>query len=247
MSSAVSFCERPTAADFACDADRAGATDAGTPLPSGHLECASDGVKPQEISKMGWGGPRENSGGARPGAGRPRKLPAVAQPSAQVASWYCATVRPGREMIAASQLRTLGFPTYLPILVAVETRTDVVRAPMFPGYLFLGLGNLSEHRPFEAPELTGLLRQTDGTPVPVPQRLIDDLMRRSGQDGAIRLEAARETLLADTLATITEGPLAGLQAKVLTASRDWVTLLLHVLGRDVPTTLARHSVRAAEG
>jgi transcription antitermination factor NusG len=152
----------------------------------------------------------------------------------------------GRELLAASQLRHLGFPTYVPILVAAETRLEVVRAPMFPGYLFLGLGDLSEHRPFEAPELTGLLRQTDGTPVPVPERLLDDLRARSGEDGAIRLAAARETLLAGALATITEGPLAGLQATVLTASRDWVRLLLHVLGRDVPTTLPRHAVRQVQ-
>lgn len=244
----------------ACDADENLPSSApSTPCLPGHPECASHGAAGHlfssiELRRSGRGGPRansggprENSGGARSGSGPKRRIisPPVATVQPDESPWFCATTRGGRETIAAEQLRHLGFPVHLPILVAVQSRTHIVRGPLFPGYLFLGIGSLAVHRPFDAPELTGLLRHADGSPQHVPAGIVEDLMARADAGGAIQLAEARDTLLAGAIVRLRDGPLAGMDAEVLTASRDWVKVLLAVMGRQVETRLRRADVEVA--
>ena len=98
-----------------------------------------------EISKSRWGGPRQNSGGARPGAGR---KPA-AQPVAEIADpawtgprWCVVLTWPQAERSAAYELCRAGYSAYLP-MIAIRRRDPVltslwhkVLVPRLPGYLF---------------------------------------------------------------------------------------------------------------
>jgi len=220
---------------------------ASTPTPLGHPECGSFPAAEPEIKLV-----TNSRGGARPGAGRPRKAPIAIMPPRPFppdARWYCAEVVGGRDSIAGEQLRLLGFAVHIPMLVAVDQPRHFVCGPMFPGYVFVGLETdtasglpLAWTRLFEAPAVIDLLRRPDGAPQALPTGIVEDLIGRGDPRGRITLPVARETMIAGASVEVSDGPFAGHRAKVITASRDWVKLLMTFFGRDAEVVVARNAV-----
>jgi transcription antitermination factor NusG len=99
------------------------------------------------ISK--WGGPRANSGGSRPGAGRKPKPPTIPAYTPEVPRWYCVRTEYGAEISADMAIRTAGFTTLFPLLwvpAVAARRTELGRAipatperliPLLPRYLLV--------------------------------------------------------------------------------------------------------------
>lgn len=189
----------------------------------------------REISKLrGWGGPRANSGGRRPGAGRPRKRPA--ELLAIGPRWYCVETHGRCEVLAEQALTDEGFDAFCPI-----ERREVVRSgkremqdrPLFPRYLFVRL-DTADPAWRSAAHCDGVRRilGRPERPTSIPEGLVESWLVRTvdgavdGTPRALRLAAiqvgARVRLIA--------GPLTDIEAVVRMSDERRVELLHATLG-----------------
>ena len=151
-----------------------------------------------EISKLrNWGGPRANSGGARPGAGRKPKAPAAIVPMPLGIRWYVIETYPQAERQAAYDLARQGWRAYLP-LIAVRKRDRITPTmfhkalvPMFGGYLFVQFDrDAGAWGPIrECQGVRNVLRDTHGKPQPITSGFVEALI--SGDADRLELKEAR--------------------------------------------------------
>lgn len=101
--------------------------------------------------------------------------------------WYCASLHRHHERDAFAHLRRMGFESCIP-LVEIERkrsgRTSRVHSPTFPGYGFV---RFAVDRPgwqavWTVPYVKAILGQGADKPTPVPDALVDALMRLKPQD-----------------------------------------------------------------
>lgn len=150
--------------------------------------------------------------------------------------WYVAHTLVHAEERARINLEQQGFRTYLPRYRRERRharRHDVVRAPLFPGYIFVQLD--LDNAPWRSINGTfgvSYLVCQGSRPAPVPDGVVEEIAARENDDGLIVLKPRRfregETL------RIVSGALAdclGFFEKM--ADRDRVVLLLDLLGRKV--------------
>ena len=146
--------------------------------------------------------------------------------------WYLAQLKPNALGVARRHLRRQGFETFMPLLEETRrgARFERRRAPLFPGYLFVGASGLSAD--------VGAVRSTRGVTrlvksagrlSPLPASLVDTLHARCDKDGVYRLN---EDLDVGDGVRITGGPFAQYFGRVHTLpSEERVWVLLDVLGR----------------
>lgn len=163
-------------------------------------------------------------------------------------SWFAVHTQPGKEMLAAQQLRHQGFAVYLPQYQKLRRHaghTDIVAAVLFPRYLFAGI-DLAQQR-WRAVNgtrgVTGLVMFGD-TPIAIPQLVIDEIRSREDDTGFIRLNAP--PFQPGQPMRIVEGPMTDTQAlfeEIVDGNR--AILLISLLGRLVRTRMPLHQVEAA--
>ncbi len=152
-------------------------------------------------------------------------------------AWYVAQTHPRAEDRALRHLENQGFTTYLPRYRKVRRharRTDLVRAPLFPRYLFVWM-DVTRVRWRSILSTVGvrhLICHSDG-PVEVPGRIIEELREREDADGLIPL-ARQSPLHKGERIKITRGSLID-QIGVFDCCSDTerVYVLLSFLGREV--------------
>jgi transcription elongation factor/antiterminator RfaH len=162
------------------------------------------------------------------------------------ARWYAVQIRANREAGAALQLRAQKFTTFLPqvdktVRHARQLRT--VRAPLFPGYLFVSL-DLDRDRWRSINGTSGVIRliAAQERPAPVPVGVIEAMLAA---------HTAGPTPLSDGLGLaqkveILDGPFAqmvGHLNRLDGANR--VRVLLDLMGGQVPVLIDRSDLRAA--
>ncbi|HEY9538905.1 MAG TPA: transcriptional activator RfaH [Kiloniellaceae bacterium] len=150
--------------------------------------------------------------------------------------WYVAQTQAQGEERARLNLERQGFRTYLPRYRRERRharRRDVVKAPLFPGYIFIELD--LEQSPWRSINgtfgVTRLVCHAD-TPAAVPPGIVEEIQARAGADGLVELPPA--CLREGQALRIVSGALAdcrGLFERM--ADRDRVILLLDLLGRKV--------------
>ena len=150
--------------------------------------------------------------------------------------WYVAQTRAHAEERACVNLERQGFRTYLPRYRRERRharRRDVVRAPLFPGYIFIELD--LEAAPWRAINGTfgvnHLVFQGD-RPAAVPNGAVEEISARENAEGLVVLPP--RPLRKGEALRIASGALAdclGLFDRM--ADRDRVVLLLDLLGRKV--------------
>ncbi len=155
--------------------------------------------------------------------------------------WYVVHTQAGREKFAAGHLDRQGFTTYLPLCRRHRRharRTTVIRAPLFPRYLFVQ-ADLARDRWQSINGTHGVhhLVCMGDRPSPVPDGVVEAIRARETAEGVIEL--APDPLFGQTFdkgeaVKITAGPLAeqaglfdGLDAQAR------VIVLLDMLGRRV--------------
>lgn len=166
-----------------------------------------------------------------------------------MSAWAVANTLPHQEARAEDNLRRQGFHAWLPSILRSRRharRIDTVRAPMFPGYLFVRLDPAGEHwkRINGTFGVRRLLTQGE-KPQLLPEPFVSELRASMGEDGVCRL--AGPDLDAGTRVRVMTGPFADCLATVTAlAPGDRVRLLLSVLGGEVAVTMARAGIiRAA--
>lgn len=95
------------------------------------------------------------------------------------ACWYALSIRSRHEKISASILENMAFDCFLPLIYEDRRWSDRkkrVALPLFPGYLFVRLVNLSEFhlRVLKVPGIVGFIGNKNG-PAVVPENEIEDV------------------------------------------------------------------------
>jgi transcription elongation factor/antiterminator RfaH len=161
--------------------------------------------------------------------------------------WYLVHALPKRELKAEWHLGAQGFRTFLPQIqktVRHARKLKTVRAPVFPGYLFIRL-DLERDRWLSVRSTVGVARlfnHRDGRPVPVPVGVVESLIERS--DGNLmRLDTG---LTKGQQVRILSGPFfdfVGTIGRLDQAGR--IQVLLQLMGTEVPVSVHRSALSPA--
>lgn len=161
--------------------------------------------------------------------------------------WYVVHTRPHSEGKAVTHLQRQGYHVFLPRIrrkIRHARRTQILLAPLFPSYLFVGLN--VEREPWRCINSTcGVARLlTQGEiPQPVPHGVVRSLQESMAEDGAINWAPA---LNVGQDVRVTDGPFVGLLGKLERMdSPGRVRVLLDLLGRSVSVALCREALSPA--
>ncbi|HZT24509.1 MAG TPA: transcriptional activator RfaH [Pseudolabrys sp.] len=163
--------------------------------------------------------------------------------------WYVVQSHPNAEHKAAAHLERQGFSTYLPRYLKRRRharRIDIVPAPLFPRYLFVGI-DLGAQRWRSIVSTVGVSRLVcnGDLPAPIADQVIHELQAREDASGFVRL-LDRPNFHAGDRIRILDGAFAdclGLYEGMRDSDR--VAVLLDLLGRKVRVTVDVESVAAA--
>lgn len=165
--------------------------------------------------------------------------------------WFLIRTKPRREELALLNYEKQGFSVYLPQIRTVRRharRTEEVRKPFFPGYLFLHLAPEERRWPTIAATIGALapVRFGDYYP-PVPDFVIQELHEREDATGVIPFstEVAGRFSSGEAvrIARGSREGLFGIFKKIL--DKDRVLVLLDILQRQVPVVVPAVDIKPA--
>ena len=154
--------------------------------------------------------------------------------------WYAVNTQPRQEARAEANLLRQGFDVWLPLARRPRRharRIDSVLTPLFPGYLFVHI-DVETQRWRSIAGTYGVMRllSQGEAPVPVPDRLVDEIMKRRDETGAVVVTPAH--LVAGQAVRVVDGPLAEMEGLFQQAAgSDRAILLLRLLGGAVRATV----------
>lgn len=163
-----------------------------------------------------------------------------------MSNWYVVNTQPHQEARAEVNLRRQGYEPWLPKLLRERRharRVDTIKAPLFPGYLFIELD--ARMQSWRSINSTFGVRQIlcDGEhPRPIERGFVEALKERSDDEGVVAIANA-ETLAPGQPMRLLTGPFANSIGTLLRlADKDRVALLLDLFGREVKITVSRRNV-----
>jgi transcriptional antiterminator RfaH len=165
-------------------------------------------------------------------------------------AWFVARTKPNREEYAQRTLGLRGLRVFLPRIMEVGAFGATTRpapAPLFPGYLFVWMNlSLDFQRVIWAPGIRELLCLGSG-PVPVDERVIEQLRLRCDAQGVVHVAPA--PWHPGDRVEITAGPFAGLLATVETVMprRQRIKLLIDFLARQTSVDMPLAAIKARRG
>lgn len=164
-------------------------------------------------------------------------------------SWYAVYTRPKSEARALANLLHQGYQAYLPccrVWVSHARRRQMVRRPLFPRYLFVGLDRaMMPWRPIGSTFGVAGLVQAGGEPAAVPEEIIGALRHREASGAFDRLSPC-QSLRPGDLVRVTEGAFADMVGWLVELrEQDRVVVLLDLLGRAVRAQVGTGAVEAA--
>lgn len=161
--------------------------------------------------------------------------------------WYVAQTRARQERLAAMNLEAQQFEIFLPTILKTvrhARRMRVVKAAVFPGYLFIRL-DPAQHRWRSVNGTIGVSRLLSGSegPMPAPVGVVEALKGYVDEQGYCQL--SRDLVAGQQVRVIT-GPFVSLMGEVLSMDDKGRTrVLLEIMGGKVVTALERNSLQAA--
>jgi len=160
--------------------------------------------------------------------------------------WYVVHTQSNGEVRADLNLRRQGFATYLPRYARRRSharRYEVVRRPLFPRYLFVGV-DLARDRWRAIHSTFGVNRLVlaGEEPLPVPDRVVDDIRAREDGDGLVVL-GLPAGLGPGNRIRLVDGIFADAKGVLERVADDRrVAILLELLGREVRVFVSPASV-----
>ncbi|MHA1537419.1 MAG: transcription termination/antitermination protein NusG [Alphaproteobacteria bacterium] len=162
--------------------------------------------------------------------------------------WYVASTHCKAESRALWHLANQGYRGYLPRYRKRRTharRTELVPAPLFPGYIFIEVDiDSTRWHPIRSTVGIRHLICHGNHPVPVPKGIVEDIMAREGEDGIVRAPSLPAFADGEPV-RVTAGAFHG-QVGIFECQSDdeRIVILLEMLGRRIRVPLPLHSVRA---
>jgi len=164
--------------------------------------------------------------------------------------WHVVHTAPNAELQVSRVLELYGLSTYMPrFRPSRGTRPDSVRGRrprlVFPGYVFFrppdGFARWPHVR--SAPGVRRVLDE-DGEPALMRDELVEHLRRRIA---ALPPDSAGQRFMPGQRVRVQQGPLAMVDALFErdVPARERVTILVQLLGRQLPVEVERQALRAA--
>ena len=161
--------------------------------------------------------------------------------------WFLVRTLPRCEAKAQFHLGAQGFATFLPQFLktvrhARQLRT--VRAPLFPGYIFVIL-DLTRDRWLSIRSTVGVssLITCDGRPLSVPHGITEALIQQTDPSNVTRMDV---DLVEGQAVRVLTGPFANLVGKLEKLNPSGrVRILLQLMGSDVPVSVDRSALSRA--
>ena len=157
-------------------------------------------------------------------------------------TWYAAHTHAQAEAKAAWHLENQGFQFYLPRYLKRRRharKTDWVKAPLFPRYLFIGVTpeNLRWRAINSTIGIHYLVSGRSGEPTPIPTRIIDAIRAREDEDGNVALGADLHFRKGEVV-KILDGPMTdAIGLFDIMTDDERVVVLLDLMGRQVRVRL----------
>ncbi|MEC9344350.1 MAG: transcription termination/antitermination NusG family protein [Pseudomonadota bacterium] len=150
--------------------------------------------------------------------------------------WYVAATKPSREGLARDQLVNQGFGVFLPMrmkTVRHARRILTRQAPLFPGYVFVGMDvETVRWRAVNATLGVKYLITRDERPSPLPRGFVEALAAAVNADGTLDY---RLSLKQGDRVEIMAGPFARQVGELVSLDdRGRVAVLLNMLSGHVP-------------
>ncbi len=163
--------------------------------------------------------------------------------------WYVVHTHASAEALAKQHLTRQGFNVFLPRYRKLRRharRVDRVLAPLFPRYLFVNM-DLSNERWRAILSTVGVARLIchGDIPAPVPERVVEEIQTRMGDDGAVSMFSGSGMVPGDEV-RIVDGAFSDRTGifKCLD-DKQRVVVLLDLLGRELWVRLDPGVVAAA--
>ena len=169
----------------------------------------------------------------------------------------------GAEITADIEIRLTGFELFAPTVWKPATlprrlangamqpgKPDRI-VPLFPRYLFVRFRRLADpwRRIRSLRGVETILSSTPESPIAVPDAAIEAIRGQCAPNGCIyppeRATPGATPLAVGTAARLTEGPMADLSGICTWSDGRRVRLLLEIMGRAVPVTVAQSAVVVA--
>ncbi len=161
--------------------------------------------------------------------------------------WYVVHTHALKEATAAGHLRRQGFDAYVPMFKKTRRharKTDVVRRPLFPRYIFVRMDLQSDQwRKVRSTVGVVSLVSAGDRPMPLDDAVVAAIKAREDSDGCVRVNAP-DSFQRGQPVRVSDGPFVdqyGLFDGVTDSER--VIVLLNLLGREVRVQVSLQQVR----
>lgn len=163
--------------------------------------------------------------------------------------WYVAQTHGFAEECARRQLVAQGFEVFLPCYLKERRharRVTRAPAPLFPRYIFVAL-DAARQRIRSVNGTIGVVRliSAGDSPIPIADRVIEELMRRRDVAGLIPLARRRSVAPGDKVRILDGAFTETLGLVEGVSDSDRVTILLDLLGRKVRLVVDERRVEKA--
>lgn len=161
--------------------------------------------------------------------------------------WYAVQTRVRAENVAALHMCNQGFNVYIPRIRKRRRharRTEIVSAPLFPGYLFVAL-DLEKSRWRAINGTVGVVSLVGfgGQPAALPPGVIDSIRECEDENGVVEL-LPPDLAIGDRV-QVSEGAFAEYTGLLVEMSGEQrVVLLLDLLGRQVRVSTPAQALAA---
>ena len=163
---------------------------------------------------------------------------------AATANWYLIRCKPRQEARAVENLRNQAYTCYLPSHQVERLRHGkvvIVNEPLFPGYLFIQLCELTENwHPIRSTRgVMGLVTFANQA-VPLPNMLVADILARL--EGCV---SDRSLFCPGDVVTVAEGPLRDLNAIFSSVDgQERAVILLNLMHRQQQVSVPLKALRS---
>ena len=162
--------------------------------------------------------------------------------------WFAVQTHARGEMLASANLQRQGYEVYLPKYLKRRRharRTDWVKAPLFPRYLFVRLDRqTTAWRAINSTIGAQNIVSFDGSPAPLPDGIIEQIIARENADGMVQAGSAVSFKPGEEVRVVGGALVDQTGLFDCAIDEERVFILLNLLGRQVRVKVSSEQLTA---